>query len=161
MTASWQVRRFGAEAAELLAALHGGCFVEAWSALSMTEFLSAPGSVALLAAAATGEAAPAGLALARAAAGEAELVSLGVLAGHRRQGCGRALLRAVVEWAEGRDVAVLFLEVGADNQAAQALYGEFGFALCGRRRGYYRSAGGRQADALIMRLPLGRNDVKI
>lgn len=153
----WRVERFGAEAAALVSALHGRCFAEAWSCQSMAAFLSAPGSAALLASAAAGEA-PAGFALARAVAGEAELVSLGVVRHHRRRGCARALLGAVVAWAEAQSAAALFLEVESANRAALALYGEFGFAVVGRRAGYYRLEAGRRGDALSMRRSLRPNE---
>ncbi len=50
------------------------------------------------------------------------------------------------------DAQTLFLEVGADNPAARALYGSLGFAKVGDRKGYYQ---GR--DALVLRLPLAGN----
>ena len=45
----------------------------------------------------------------------------------------------------------LFLEVAADNVAAQALYRGTGFASVGRRKAYY---GGQDADVLKAILPL-------
>ena len=41
----------------------------------------------------------------------------------------------------------VFLEVGATNVAANALYAEQGFTQSGRRRNYY----GAGADALVLR----------
>jgi ribosomal protein S18 acetylase RimI-like enzyme len=43
----------------------------------------------------------------------------------------------------------MFLEVGADNPHALALYAGLGFAKVGTRKGYYASG-----DALVLRLPL-------
>ena len=47
-----------------------------------------------------------------------------------------------------------FLEVAADNAAAQALYARAGFAESGRRRGYYRRPDGSGLDALVMQRAL-------
>lgn len=157
---AWRIAPFGAEAAAPLAALHGRCFTEAWSAGSIAAFLSTPGSVALLATAGAGRATPAGLALARTAAGEAELVSLGVVPHHRRRGCGRALLRGVAEWAAARAATALFLEVAVENQAARALYEDVGFAAVARRPAYYERTGACAGDALVMRRALDPSDVR-
>jgi ribosomal-protein-alanine N-acetyltransferase len=46
----------------------------------------------------------------------------------------------------------MFLEVGADNPAARALYASLGFTKVGDRKGYYQ---GR--DALVLRLPLAED----
>jgi ribosomal protein S18 acetylase RimI-like enzyme len=43
----------------------------------------------------------------------------------------------------------MFLEVGADNPHALALYAGLGFAKVGTRKGYYSGK-----DALLLRLPL-------
>ena len=43
----------------------------------------------------------------------------------------------------------MFLEVGADNPHALALYAGLGFAKVGTRKSYYGSG-----DALVLRLPL-------
>lgn len=157
----WRVGPLGAEAAELLAALHDRCFAESWTPSTMAAFLSSPGAVALLASTESDVATPVGFILARVVAGEAEVVSLGVVAEHRRRGCGRALLADVARWAEARGATALYLEVGTENGAAQALYRDVGFAVVGRRPGYYQLARGRREDALIMRRPLGKIDAKI
>ena len=86
---------------------------------------------------------PAGLALARVAADEGEVLALGVLAERRQRGIGRALLSAQL-------AARLFLEVAADNSAAQALYVAEGFTIVGRRAGYYATLDGSALDGLIL-----------
>ena len=43
-----------------------------------------------------------------------------------------------------------FLEVAADNIPAQTLYQAQGYAIQGRRKGYYRREDGPSVDALIM-----------
>ena len=76
---------------------------------------------------------------------EAEVHTLAVDPAHQRRGIGRALLRAILDHAEG---ATVFLEVRTDNDSAIRLYRSEGFDVIGIRRGYYRPSG---ADAFTMR----------
>lgn len=137
------VEAAGAAALDLLAALHARCFAEAWPRESLAKLLATPGAFALLAVEA-GE--PVGFALARAAGGEAEILTVCVRPEARRRGAGRALLAAVEREARARGAEALFLEVADDNLAARALYLGRGFAQVGRRPAYY---GAR--DALVLR----------
>lgn len=91
-----------------------------------------------------------GMVLARVAADEADILTLAVVPGARRQGLGGHLLRAAMDEAARRGATTMFLEVGVDNDAAQALYAACGFAQVGRRRGYYPDGG----DALVLRAAL-------
>ena len=59
----------------------------------------------------------------------AELVSLGVLAGHRGRGIGGRLLERVVEEARDSGSAVVWLVTTNDNLDALALYQRHGFRL--------------------------------
>ena len=68
----------------------------------------------------------------------------------------RPLLQAIVERMRDAGATALFLEVGADNPAAQTLYEQQGFRAVGRRVDYYRRGNGRVADAVVMRLVLRR-----
>jgi [ribosomal protein S18]-alanine N-acetyltransferase len=77
--------------------------------------------------------------------GEAEVHTLAVDPAHQRRGIGRALLRAILDQAQG---ATVFLEVRTDNDSAIRLYRSEGFDVIGIRRGYYRPSG---ADAFTMR----------
>lgn len=65
----------------------------------------------------------------------------------RRQGVGKALLRAALAQASRRGADDATLEVRASNQTAQALYRDFGFTVVGRRRRYYTEP---VEDGLIM-----------
>jgi RimJ/RimL family protein N-acetyltransferase len=67
----------------------------------------------------------------------------------RRQGVGRALLQAAVDWARGAGVRKLELHVFPWNTAAIALYEAFGFEREGYRKGHYRRAG-EEVDAILM-----------
>ena len=90
--------------------------------------------------------------LARVAGGEAEILTLAVAPAARGKGLGHELLQAAIGKARALGADTMFLEVGADNPAALALYARSGFVKVGGRKGYYR---GR--DALVLRLPLTRD----
>ena len=130
-----------------LARLHGACFPEdPWPADAWVALLGQPGveGAALLRG---GE--PAGLALWRHVADEAEVLTIGVAPGQRRSGAGGALLDHLLATLPAQ-VATVFLEVAADNMPAQALYGNAGFRRAGTRRAYYRRDGGPAVDALLL-----------
>jgi ribosomal-protein-alanine N-acetyltransferase len=140
--------------AERLAALHAACFADCWATGAMIEVLGAQGSFGFVV-----EIAPlplCALALARTAADEAELLTIGVGPAWRRHGLARALIAAVVDEARVRGARHLFLEVAEDNAAARALYVDEGFAPVGRRPGYYARAGAAPVDALTMRREIPR-----
>jgi ribosomal-protein-alanine N-acetyltransferase len=97
---------------------------------------------------------PAGFALVRAVADEAELLLLAVAPAFRRRGVGTALLRFVVGEAKAGGIADLHLEVRAGNDAV-GLYHAHGFAKVGERRAYYRGRTGQAFDAHTYRKPIG------
>ncbi len=97
---------------------------------------------------------PGGFALGRAAAGEAELLTLAVHPDQRRDGLGRALLTGFEAEARARGAGVAFLEVATDNAAALALYRGAGYGYAGRRRNYYRSGADQAIDAVLLRKTL-------
>jgi [ribosomal protein S18]-alanine N-acetyltransferase len=143
----------GPETAADLAALHKGLFPDAWDAAAVEKLLSHPGSIAFFARVG----APpqmAGFVIAQMAADEAEILSLGVAAGHQRHGLGRKLVDALSRAARKSEVKKLFLEVAAGNAAAIGLYGKAGFARVGERKGYYQRPGAPPEDAVIMALTL-------
>lgn len=80
---------------------------------------------------------------------EAELLNIGVAFRQQRNGRGRAILHAMLEVAQDKNLRRIFLEVRSSNAAALALYRSTGFSRIGERRGYYQSAGG-SADAITM-----------
>ncbi len=125
--------------AAALAAVHAAAVPpgQRWDAAAMAEVLAMPGVAGWLDA-------RGGLLLARCAGGEAEILALAVIPAARRAGLGRKLLDTAL--AAFADTPV-FLEVAADNAAAQALYRAAGFEPCGRRPGYY----GPGRDALLLR----------
>ncbi|HKX64545.1 MAG TPA: GNAT family N-acetyltransferase [Rhizomicrobium sp.] len=128
-----------------LAALHAACFAQAWDAAAITQLLHTPGTFAFHD--------KSGFVLARAAGGEAEILTLAVAPAARGRGLGRALLRAAIIRAQALGAQTMFLEVGADNPQALALYAGLGFAKVGTRKAYYSTLSGG-SDALVLRLPL-------
>ncbi|HYY03844.1 MAG TPA: GNAT family N-acetyltransferase [Gaiellaceae bacterium] len=76
-------------------------------------------------------------------------LGLMVAQSHRRQGVGRALLAAAVEWSRRNDVHKLELHVFPHNEAAIALYEQFGFVREGYRKRHYRR-GADFVDAILM-----------
>jgi ribosomal-protein-alanine N-acetyltransferase len=138
--------------AGVLAALHGECLPERWGLHAYQKTLATPGTAALLALGESDE--PAGFALFRTAGSEAEILTIGVRPARRRQGIARLLLARVAIMAATAGSDRLFLEVAADNAAAQALYHAAGFRAVGRRENYYRRSQGAAIDALILQLDL-------
>lgn len=153
MTAGFSLRALGAPDLDLAASLHGEAFIRlgerAWTRQELAELLASHGVKGF--ALADGDDAV-GFALMRVAADEAELLTLAVHPAHWRRGAGRVLLDAVIGASRAFGARTLFLEVGADNAAARALYDHAGFEVVGRRQGYYRRAAGAPADAIVMRL---------
>lgn len=96
-----------------------------------------------------------GFVLSRAAAGEAEILTIGVDLRFGRTGLGWRLMRAAIREARDRSVESMFLEVDETNFGAVALYRKLGFAKVGERRAYYQAADGTKTGALVMRLDLG------
>ncbi|AZN28865.1 GNAT family N-acetyltransferase [Flaviflexus salsibiostraticola] len=78
---------------------------------------------------------------------EAELLTVSVRPERRRQGLAGAIVRGLLDLAEGAESC--FLEVRAADEGAQRLYRELGFYEVGRRHRYYRDD-----DAVVMRKDL-------
>ena len=133
------------DAAPALARIHATAFDLPWDARALADAMVSPFAFALQA----GEP-PRGFILARAVAGEAEILTLAVDSALRRQGIGRALVDAAAETAAQAGGQTLWLEVAQDNAAARALYAAAGFDPCGRRPGYYPRPSGA-VDALMLK----------
>ncbi len=155
MTADVVLRGLGALDLDLASRLHGEAFAplgeRVWTRQDMAELLASPGVAGWVLQSAD---AAIGFALCRVAADEAELLTIAVQPAKRRRGAGRALLAAVIAHARDAGARSLFLEVGADNPAALALYGGAAFQAVGGRKAYYNRVGRPAADAVVMRLTL-------
>lgn len=145
----WAVQAHAAD----IARLHASLFPEPWDVGSVLQLLAHPGSIALVA----GHGNPSvvgGFALARIAADEAEVLTLGVTEGWRRHGIGQQLVAGIKRAAARGGAKALFLEVAASNAAARVLYGKEGFVEAARRPGYYKRHGVPAEDAIVLRCEL-------
>jgi ribosomal-protein-alanine N-acetyltransferase len=89
-----------------------------------------------------------GMILARVAADQAEILTLGVRPAAQRSGIATALLHQAVLVAAGMGSRTVFLEVSVANMTARRIYTRAGFVEAGRRRNYYSD----NSDALVLRL---------
>lgn len=121
-------------------------FGEAWTASQCAGLMALPG-VWLSLAREGGE--PAGFALARATANEAELLLLAVRKDKQSRGVGGLLLDRFEQLAGARGAERLHLEVREGNHAVR-LYEHAGYFLVGRRRNYYTGGDGICYDALTL-----------
>jgi [ribosomal protein S18]-alanine N-acetyltransferase len=135
-----------AAAAELQAA----SMSRSWSSASWGELAAAPTAFGLVAESAGRMV---GAVLARAGADEAEILMLVVAPDVRRRGIAAWLLDSILEEAARHGARRVFLEVGAANPAALALYRRTGFVDAGRRSGYYTP--GDEGDALLLARDVG------
>jgi ribosomal-protein-alanine N-acetyltransferase len=77
---------------------------------------------------------------------DADVQTIAVSPATQRSGLGRRLLAQLLDEAGRRGCTRAFLEVAADNQPAQQLYEQTGFAVTARRRDYYAPG----LDAVLM-----------
>jgi ribosomal-protein-alanine N-acetyltransferase len=89
---------------------------------------------------------PLAMALIRAIAGEAEILTLAVPQARRGEGLGRRLVEAALDTARAAGAGRMYLEVSEANPAAEALYRKCGFGDAGRRKRYYKDG----SDALVL-----------
>lgn len=134
-----------------LSQLHARCFETAWSVAMMMPVLSAPEATTLIA---ENRGQACGFIQARAAADEAEILTLCVLPLLRRHGLGMLLVGGLIADLKSRGVKTLYLEVASSNAAAIGLYRAAGFRETGRRKAYYARENLPPEDALIMALSL-------
>jgi ribosomal-protein-alanine N-acetyltransferase len=79
---------------------------------------------------------------------DAEILTIGVAPGARRQGLARLLIGDLMRRARQRGMRRILLEVAADNEPGITLYTSAGFVLLGKRPHYYRRPDGN-TDAFI------------
>jgi [ribosomal protein S18]-alanine N-acetyltransferase len=83
------------------------------------------------------------------AADQGDVQTVAVREDCQGRGLGKRLLQGLLDEARERRLRDVFLEVRADNAAAQRMYEHAGFVEVHRRRGYYQPSG---TDAVVMRL---------
>lgn len=138
-----------------MAAVHAASFraPAPWPAASFAATLGGAGCFGLImrnAETTTPSTAIQGLILGRIVMNEAELLTLAVAPSARRQGLAHRLMQGFMHRCADQNVTHIFLEVAADNHAAQALYTAYGFETAGRRKSYYLTPEGDRIDALTM-----------
>jgi [ribosomal protein S18]-alanine N-acetyltransferase len=140
---------------DVLALLHAEAFAQIgdqpWTREAIATLLAMPGAFGLIGFI---DGTPAGLVIARGAAGEAEILTLGIVPDARRRGLARLLVDETASRAAAEGAERLFLEVAEDNLAAQSLYAGAGFVRVGRRPDYYARTSGARVAALILARPL-------
>jgi len=129
-----------------LAQLHAEAFDAPWTAAAFAGLLTQPGVIL--------EAEPRGFILVRAAANEAEILTLAVRPAARRSGVAWHLVEAAARRSAALGAERLLLEVAEDNGPARALYARLGFGTAGRRRRYYARPAREPVDALLLVLKL-------
>jgi ribosomal-protein-alanine N-acetyltransferase len=135
--------------AAALAALHGESFNRGWSEHEFEQLLTDRN--VLCERAAFGRASV-GFIVSRAAADEAEILSVAVAPRWRSHGLARRMLDLHLRRLAGLGLRAVFLEVDETNAPARRLYDRAGFREVGRRPGYYQGSGGQAA--LVLRRDL-------
>ena len=135
-----------------IAALEAACFSDPWPESILQQELENPLSLWLCAM--DGDTV-AGYVGSQSVLGEADMMNLAVAPAYRRRGVARALLAALEQALDARQVGSLCLEVRAGNAPAIALYTACGYRQVGLRPGYYRHP---REDALILKKPWRRSN---
>ncbi len=135
--------------AAALALIHECCFERPWGEDSFRKLLESSAAFGYLAKSSDTENIES-FVIARTAADEGEILTLGTVPEARRKGLAMMLLDASMHEARLRGARRLFLEVCETNQAALELYASRGFHQTGKRLGYYVSTSGPAAGALIL-----------
>ena len=131
-----------------LAAIHANSFItpRPWSSAEIAGILAAPNTHLF--------SAPHGFAITRIAGPEAELLTIAVDPARRRHRIGKTLMDMLIAHAKTAGVEEMFLEVAANNEAAQKLYQFCGFSTRATRKDYYTEPNGQKISAIVMALPL-------
>ena len=149
---TWRLRPATVDDLDAIDALETATFpTDAWSRTMLQAELTGPHGHYLAAVDAAGTLIGYAGLLAPRGSGQADVQTIAVAASARRQGVGGALLDALLAEARQRRAHDVFLEVRADNPAAETLYVGRGFERIGIRPAYYQPDG---VDAVIMKVHL-------
>ena len=127
------VEKMKAEHIPRIAELEKQCFSQPWSEKSLAEELENENSHFLVAVCDE----IAGYIGVQEICGEAYITNVAVFENYRKQGIGRALLKAACKGAEIRKCEFITLEVRESNSSAIALYESEGFEVAGVRKNFY------------------------
>jgi ribosomal-protein-alanine N-acetyltransferase len=148
-----RIAPLGTEHAPALADIHQSAFTRPWSAVDFEGLLAERhvlGDGLFLGRGTQ----PAGFALSRIVAGEAELLSVAIAPEARGHRHAEPLLSHHLDELVRAGARVIHLEVEEGNAPALAVYRRLGFREVGRRPGYYTKADGTRVTALTMSRPL-------
>lgn len=120
------------------------CFSQPWSEAALLSELDNPLACFLLIEQEGTTAAYGGM---HCVAEEAYVANIAVHPDYRGRGLGKAITTALIEEAAKRGMSTISLEVRQSNGTAIGLYNSLGFALIGKRPGFYEHP---REDALIM-----------
>ncbi len=81
---------------------------------------------------------------------EADVLTVGVVPGHRGKGIAKELMALITNWAKAQGSTAMMLEVKTDNVDAIGLYESIGYIKLNIRNNYF----GAGLDALVMRKEL-------
>jgi ribosomal-protein-alanine N-acetyltransferase len=85
---------------------------------------------------------------------EAHLLDVAVSGERHGSGLGRFLLDRIAARSRAMGMTSILLEVRPSNERALQVYGRYGYAQIGRRKGYYPAHEGQREDAIVMRYVL-------
>lgn len=80
------------------------------------------------------------------------IMTLGVLAIHRRLGVGEAILTSIIEQAREKGIKCIGLHVHVENSTAIKFYERFGFSILGTVNNYYKRIVPNSAYILELKL---------
>lgn len=80
----------------------------------------------------------------------ADIATVGVVPEFQRRGIGKKLVEHATEYARGKHVEKIFLEVNEQNAPAISLYEKCGFVKTGVRKNYYDTRRFSSRDAIVM-----------
>ena len=130
---------------EAIAELEKMCFRDPWSANSIASELHNPLSDWYVA---VDNGTVCGYVGSQSVLDGADMMNIAVHPDYRKQGIGYALIERLITALKEKNVISLCLEVRVSNESAIGLYSKMGFAVVGKRPGYYRNP---REDAYIMR----------
>lgn len=144
------IRKMTLQDAPAIAQLEIACFSDPWSEKSIASEVENPLSYWLVA---DDNGTIAGYVGSQSVLDAADMMNLAVAPAYRRKGVAQALVNALVEHLQSKQVIALLLEVRVSNEPAIALYEKMGFEQVGRRPRYYHNP---REDALILRKELSK-----
>lgn len=127
-----------------IAEIEKQCFSLPWSENAVTDFLTLPTSVCLVA---EKDGSIAGYVGMTNILGEGSITNVAVKPEFRRLGIASALISHLIDIAKSKGIDKIMLEVRFSNQSAQNLYEKHGFSVVGTRKNFYSKP---TEDALLM-----------